>query len=138
MADAFSSVVRSHREVHRFLRAVERAPTGGPAADWVARVGWLRDTLREHFAHEETRGGFLDTLATWVPDGADRVRDLRREHAELLSSLERASRLADADDPGVEHAVRALAVRLSSHEAIEAELSLACERARRAAGDLGP
>lgn len=137
MGDGFRGIVRAHREVHRFLREVARAPADEPPAAWAARVGWLRDTLGAHFANEETRGGFFDVLARWVPDGAGQVEGLRRDHDGLRLALEGVARLADAADPGLEAAVRALASRLSAHEAIEAELSLTCERARRAAGDLG-
>ncbi len=132
MADARGALARSergieqdHSQVRKLIESLRSSTDMGELTD---TLGKLAEVLALHFIKEEEPDGFLASLAACLPDHAQEVAELRREHDEMKKSLERLVRTIA--QPGMNHvavhaASASLLHQLGAHERREHELAQA-------------
>jgi len=92
-------------------------------------IGFLTETLREHFLFEET-GGYLSSTFASSPILAPQVEILRNEHAEMAAGLDVLKRhLAGMARHDITRKLQDLVQTLHRHECAENDLleMLLCE-----------
>jgi hemerythrin len=112
-----------HTLLLQMLGRLERALEGAKLAQLLDE---LHGYLGKHFAAEERRGGFFESVTRLAPRHAGVVDGLRREHHAMLEELVELRRELSASSEPVDAAVmkriRALAAALREHESVEGEL----------------
>jgi len=130
-----NDLVREHQHMHKLTQTLRDKLTQGGMGGWTetaaleagSALEQLRKYSLEHFEHEEDDGCFEDAVAI-KPTCAPRIDALRREHAEILSALERFQKGADLDDNRPEYwrlfagQIEELLKQLADHERHEARL----------------
>lgn len=111
-------VEQGHKVVRDFLRAAQRVAARDPRGT----LALLESTLPLHFAWEEKKAGFLETLSTIriATVVADRFR---AEHTEFRLALTELRAAADRGDE-VAADVQRLVDRVRAHERLESQAAL--------------
>lgn len=120
-----------HRRLHAAVEEIETFLSDSIAAgqlgkDWhirmVARLHGLRADLVHHFREEE-QGGCLEEAVSRCPRLSADVRQIEREHVELLEQLDQLAGDARTAPPSsVQCAFDRIAQRIRAHERLENQL----------------
>lgn len=106
---------QGHEVVRDFLRAARKVAQRDPHAT----LQMLEDTLPIHFAWEEQKEGFLETLSA-IRIATVLAEKFRAEHTEFRLALEELRAAADRGDSAVAVDVQRLVDRVRAHERLEA------------------
>lgn len=120
--------VHEHLELRRLLERLSAAFEANESRDDLAvALGELRDSLDEHFQHEEVNG-YFDEILERAPRLAPKVAELKRQHPSLLTAARGIQTWVDqagGDETAMERAeseYREFILELLSHEGAENDL----------------